>query len=181
MNLNLTWSRRWRRHGRMRVHASRERTETVPRRYRSTQVYVELHDDIGLPHTLYNVGSGVFPSIPRGASIAATRAPRCSDASPRWRVSRRDAIAATPVPALRECRECHAVAATARGGARHHRDHAGPPPQVEEGALEVRQAPKYLRDEARPFENFVSRAPQGYKGEEESFSKSKDGHDVPAS
>ena len=39
-------------------------------------VYVELHDDIGLPHTLYNVGSGVLPSIPRGASIAATRAPR---------------------------------------------------------------------------------------------------------
>ena len=47
-------------------------------------VYVELHDDIGLPHTLYNVGSGVLPSIPRGASIAATRAPR----SPRWRVGR---------------------------------------------------------------------------------------------
>ena len=36
----------------MRVHASRERTEAVSRRYRSTQVYVELHDDIGLPHTL---------------------------------------------------------------------------------------------------------------------------------
>ena len=28
-------------------------------------VYVELHDDIGLPHTLYNVGRGVLPSILR--------------------------------------------------------------------------------------------------------------------
>ena len=37
-------------------------------------VYVELHDDIGLPHTLYNVGNGVFPSILRRWR--------------RWRVSR---------------------------------------------------------------------------------------------
>ena len=60
-------------------------------------------------------------------------------------------------------------------------NNTGPPPQAEEGALEVRQAAEHFCDEARPFENFVSRAPQGYKGEEESFSKSKDGHDVPAS
>ena len=26
-------------------------------------VYVELHDDIGLPHTLYNVGRGVLPCL----------------------------------------------------------------------------------------------------------------------
>ena len=92
-------------------------------------VYVELHDDIGLPHTLYNVGRGVLPSILRRRRRGPAPSPR-----------------------------------------RH--DHAGPPPQAQEGALEVRQAPKYLRDEARPFENFVSRAPQGYKGEEESFSES---------
>ena len=117
MNLNLPGSRRWRLHDHTRVHASRER-------YQSTQVYVELHDDIGLPHTLYNVLVGVFPSILR-----------------RWH--RRDAF-----------------------------NNTGPPPQAEEGALEVRQAPKYLRDEARPFENVAGRAPQGYKGEEESFSES---------
>ena len=64
-------------------------------------VYVELHDDIGLPHTLYNVLVGVFPSILRGASmaydlcaVAATRSPRWRDKSPRWR-RRAHAIAAT--------------------------------------------------------------------------------------
>ena len=94
MNLNLPGSRRWRLHDHTRVHASRER-------YQSTQVYVELHDDIGLPHTLYNVLVGVFPSILRGASmaydlcaVAATRSPRWRDKSPRWR-RRAHAIAAT--------------------------------------------------------------------------------------
>ena len=107
----------------MRVHAPRERTEAVSRRYQSTQVYVELHDDIGLPHTLYNVWSGVLPSIPR-----------------RWQ---RDAAAA-----------------------------AGPPPQVKKGALEVRETPEHLRDEARPFEDVAGRAPQGHPRAQEGLPES---------
>ena len=101
-------------------------------------VYVELHDDIGLPHTLYNVGSGVLPSILR-----------------RWRRG--------PTPSPR----------------RH--DHAGPPPQAEEGALEVRETAKYLRDEARPFENVAGRAPQGHPRAQEGLPEGAEGHDVPAS
>ena len=37
MSFNLTWSRRWRIHEHTRVHAPRERTEAVSRRYESTQ------------------------------------------------------------------------------------------------------------------------------------------------
>ena len=39
-------------------------------------VYVELHDDIGLPHTLYNVGRGVLPSILRRRRRGPAPSPR---------------------------------------------------------------------------------------------------------
>ena len=57
---------------------------------------------------------------------------------------------------------------------------AGPPPQAEKGALEVRETAEHLRDEARPFENFVSCAPQGHPRAQEGLPEGAHGHDVPA-
>jgi hypothetical protein len=55
---------------------------------------VELHDDIGLPHTLYNVLVGVFPSILRRWRLArAVTAPVASMASSRDHGDAVDAVA----------------------------------------------------------------------------------------
>ena len=57
----------------------------------------------------------------------------------------------------------HAIAATSTQLRRRDAfNNTGPPPQIKKGALEVREAPEHLRDEARPAQNVAGRASQGH-------------------
>ena len=180
MNLNLPGSRRWRLHDHTRVHASRDGIDQHRYMWSSTTT-----SGCRTRCTTWEAASCL-------RSRAARRSPRlahharldgvwavvscCLDGVEGSR-HRRDAVSVTASGV-----EARAIDATApRRRRRDAAAAAGPPPQAEEGALEVRETAKYLCDEARPAENFVSCPPQGHPRAQEGLPEGPDGHDVPAS